>query len=257
MKHAILLCCVLCMAWAAVTAGATEITVPGPDPDLLAVFNHASGYASDPYNPVRVAKRPPPRHHGHVTILKLWEPGTGGPGGGLGGSTHPFSAADEALFRIELFDADDPGRGSRIIDIPISGEIHTGPRTPGDAVQTFDAEMFRLQGQILGDPDFDLLGVRAGSGFGLPSPGHTTLTRLGPPGSDFVVDSFFDITYEIDFVGAPGGVYDGVSGTESGTTRFGLGHTFIPEPSAAALLLLGLASMLRQRSRRRPRERQE
>jgi hypothetical protein len=32
-----------------------------------------------------------------------------------------------------------------------------------------------------------------------------------------VVDSFFDITYQIDFVGAPGSVLDGLSGVTLGS----------------------------------------
>jgi hypothetical protein len=111
----------------------------------------------------------------------------------------------------------------RQIDIPIGFETHTGPRTPGDPVQSFDTDMFRLFGQITnpgsGDPDFDLLRIVAGTDFGLPSPGHTTLTRIGPPGGNFAVDSFFDITYRIDFVGAPGGALGGMSGSTTGTIR--------------------------------------
>jgi hypothetical protein len=53
----------------------------------------------------------------------------------------------------------------------------------------------------------------------LPSPGHTTLTRQGPPGSGFAVDSFFDITYRIDFVGNPTGHVGGMSGSTTGTIR--------------------------------------
>ena len=80
--------------------------------------------------------------------------------------------------------------------------------------------MFGLQGQITGDPDFDLLRITAGSGFGLPSPGHTTLTRQGPPGSGWAVDSFFDISYRIDFVGAAGSPrIGGMSGSTTGTIR--------------------------------------
>jgi len=90
--------------------------------------------------------------------------------------------------------------------------------------------MFRLFGQITnpgsGDPDFDLLRIVAGTDFGLPSPGHTTLTRLGPPGSNWAVDSFFDITYRIDFVGRVGGALSGMSGSTTGTIRMGTAAPF-------------------------------
>ncbi len=113
---------------------------------------------------------------------------------------------------------------NRTVVLPDVGfETHVGPRTPGQPSQSFDTEMFRLFGQIVnpgsGDPDFDLLRITAGNDFGLPSPGHTTLTRLGPPGSSWAVDSFFDITYRIDFVGRPGGHLGGMSGSTTGTIR--------------------------------------
>ena len=73
---------------------------------------------------------------------------------------------------------------------------------------------------------FDLIAFRSGSNFGLPSPGMTTLTRLGPPGSDFQVDSFFDIFYEIDFQGADGSDLDGFVGT---TADNDILSTFTPD----------------------------
>jgi hypothetical protein len=107
---------------------------------------------------------------------------------------------------------------TRNITIPnVFCQSQVGPRTPGQPVQSFDTEMLGVQGQITGDPDFDLLRVTAGSNFGLPSPGHTTLTLQ--PGGNWAVDSFFDITYRIDFVGAPGGALAGRSGSTTATIR--------------------------------------
>jgi hypothetical protein len=95
------------------------------------------------------------------------------------------------------------------------------PRTPGLPVQSFNADMLQLQGQLPpGDPDFDLLRITAGSNFGLPSPGHTTLTQVG---GGWAVDSFFDITYRIDFVGNPSGPFGGRSGSTTGTIRIRAG----------------------------------
>ena len=41
-----------------------------------------------------------------------------------------------------------------------------------------------------------------GTAHGLPSPGQTLLVEM-PGGGDFNVDSFFDITYRIEFEGCP------------------------------------------------------
>ncbi len=111
----------------------------------------------------------------------------------------------------------------RSISIPILCQTATGPRNPGDPVQSFPTEMIALQGAIFGDPDFAQLDFTAGVAFGLPSPGQTTLTRLGPPGSNFQVDSFFDITYTVDFVGAPGGALAGLAGSTTGIIRMEAG----------------------------------
>jgi hypothetical protein len=57
----------------------------------------------------------------------------------------------------------------------------------------------------------------AGSDNGLPGPGQTVLTKL--PTGDFAVDSFFDITYRIEFAGCPGSQLDGYAGTTTATVR--------------------------------------
>ena len=131
------------------------------------------------------------------------------PGGTLGGGTLTVSGD----LRLEVSGTGSVSSLHRTVGLPITAEIHTAPRTPGDAIQDFDTDMFLLQGELFGDPDFDLLRITAGTSLGLPSPGHTTLTRLGPPGSNWQVDSFFDIEYRIEFQGAPGSTLDGLSGT--------------------------------------------
>jgi hypothetical protein len=100
--------------------------------------------------------------------------------------------------------------------------------------------MVALQGQLYGDPDFDVLRITAGSVFGLPSPGNTTLTQL--PNGNFQVDSFFDITYRIEFQGAPGGQLDGLNGTTQGSITMSTGDgipQLLPGLSAPMWLLLG------------------
>jgi hypothetical protein len=142
------------------------------------------------------------------------------PGGSLGGMK---SCADAAL-SMPMQGTGSLVGFSRNIVLPLGIEIHTAPRVNGNPVQTFNTDMFRLFGQTTGDPDFDLLRITAGTDFGLPSPGQTTLTQAG---TNWAVDSFFDITYRIDFVGAPGGSLAGRSGSTTGTVRF---HTGMSAP---------------------------
>jgi hypothetical protein len=135
------------------------------------------------------------------------------PGGSLGGEIETFGSA----LTLRLSGTGMLAGWSRTITLPARCETHTGPRTPGNPVQSFAAEMVRLEGTITGDPDFDYLHVVAGTANGYPSPGSTTLTRL--PSGQFQVDSQFTINYRIDFKGTAGGKLKGMGGSTEGSVN--------------------------------------
>lgn len=147
------------------------------------------------------------------------------PGGSLGGEKENFQSV--MLLQI-IGQGPMLGGYNRFIIIHGACETHIAPRTPGQPTQSFNTTMFALQGQIVGDPDFDLLRITAGDAFGMPSPGHTTLTQV--PGG-WNVDSFFEINYRIDFTGEPGSIISGMSGSTTGTIRMQAG-----EPACACQL---------------------
>ncbi len=150
-------------------------------------------------------------------------------GGTLGGHGDCF----ESTLELTVTGTGELAGFSRHLSIPVAGEIHTGPRNPGDPVQTFPTEMFRLQGELFGDPDFCTFRITAGTDFGLPCPGETTLTEL--PSGDFAVDSFFDITYQIEFEGCPTSQLDDMAGTTTATIRIETGFVeCVPTPDGSA-----------------------
>ena len=151
------------------------------------------------------------------------------PGGTLGGNIDMF----DSTVTLNMQGTGLLSGFSRTLDVPIQCEVHTGPRVPGMPIQTFPTDFFALGGGISGDPDFQQLIITGGTNNGLPSPGSTTLTQL--PSGDFNVDSFFDIAYRIDFVGAPGGALTGMSGSTFGSTAMvATGPNFFPSFCDAA-----------------------
>jgi hypothetical protein len=141
---------------------------------------------------------------------------------------------------------------SRSIDLllPDDGTNHmaSGPRTPNASPQTFDIEVLGLRGQANpADPDFGLLRIVGGSDSGMYSPGTTQLTSDGA--GHWTADSFFDLTYRIDFIGAPGGALAGRSGSTNGVAHFVL--RAVPEPSTLLLTAFGACALGGVRRRRR------
>ena len=140
-------------------------------------------------------------------------------GGTLGGTRAQYGA----ILHLPMQGTGALAGFSRFISMPLPDDgtnlIDTAPRVGGDPVQSFDAEMIALTGEIIGDPDFCTLRVWAGVANGLPpSPGRTVMDDM--PGNTWQVDSFFDVTYTIEFVGCPGSILEGMSGTTTGVVRF-------------------------------------
>lgn len=169
------------------------------------------------------------------------------PGGALGGTS---ASGTGPLFTWQMQGTGTLAGYNRTLVMPGNVfTVHAAPRMAFAPTQAFNTRVAQLQGQIVGvgDPDFDLLRVTAGNDFGLPSPGQTTLTQVGP---NWNVESYYDITYRIDFVGRPGGPFSGMSGSTTGVARFQIGMP-IPEPSgiavAASAAVAGLACIYRRR----------
>jgi len=136
----------------------------------------------------------------------------------------------------------------------------TQPRTPGNTVQTFATEMTNLSGSVANESTcnlFSSLTVKAGTGQGLANAtmGSTTITHL--PSGAWQVDSFFDVFYQIDFVGKPGSPLTGLSGSTVNIDPILMqaSATNIPSLSEWGMIVLilmlltaGIVLMLRRRA---------
>ena len=202
-----------------------------------------AAYASQPGSPLQILNGlAPGTTLDSDAVLSAPLSGSEAAGGSLSGTTASGNGMTISLHMI--------GTGSlagfvRDLVLPVSFTQDNAPRSPGTSPQTFNTALMAMQGQLApGDPDFDLLRITAGGSFGLPSPGQTTLTQAG---LDWSVDSFFDVTLRIDFIGAPASDLSGQSGSTTGTYRFSV----TPEPNAGLLLLLAACVPLAARPGRR------
>ena len=139
-------------------------------------------------------------------------------GGTLGGNGHCF----EATLELIVTGTGDLAGYHRNLSVTVFGEVHTAPRNSGDPVQTFAQVIYQLDGQLYGDPDFCTFHLLAGTSNSLPNSGQCTLTDLG--NGNFNVDSFFDITYQIQFEGCPGSPLDGFMGITTATIHLETGE---------------------------------
>lgn len=241
------LCVVVAATAMAATAGAT-VCVVGPNADLPPSCFGGGGYLS-PNDVHMIINGLPPgttielgaEHRDFFNITRTI------PGGTLGGEQENFNSA----LTLHLTGTGAAAGYNSFKSMQTTDQTSIAPRNPVAPVQSFNTEMNGIQGQLPpGDPDFDLLRITAGSAFGMPSPGHTTLTQIAP--NQWNVDSFFDITYRIDFIGHPGGPFGGMSGSTTGTIRMQAGESAVPEPASFCLIAFGALGTigLARRSRR-------
>jgi hypothetical protein len=136
------------------------------------------------------------------------------PGGSLGGDVEQFSS--EVVLELK-------GTGSlsgyqRTITVPnVAVEVHTSAQNIGSPQQDLTTDMVRLQGGLPpGDPDFARFEIVGGTYNGFPSRGRTVGTFNG---KGWAVESYFDVGYTIEFVGAADSPLEGYEGASSHVTR--------------------------------------
>lgn len=162
------------------------------------------------------------------------------PGGSLGGETETF----DSEVRLQIHGTGALDSYERVLVMTgVAVEIDTAPKQPGQPTQAFSTDMRSLVGEILpadGDPDFSLLRITAGTELGMPSPGNTTLIET----ASFDVRSSFNVSYQIEMVGAAGGPLAGLNSTTTGTVVMGTTDAGPPLPLVPSLGVIGAGSLV-------------
>jgi len=102
----------------------------------------------------------------------------------------------------------------RTITLNLDCEAHAGPYDKGEPFISFPTEMMRVEGGLQGDPDFEMLHLVGGTENGFPSPGHLTAVDQGD--GTYAIDSTFQMSFQVEYVGAPGGALEGFAGVMEG-----------------------------------------
>lgn len=139
------------------------------------------------------------------------------PGGTLGGE---LSVGYDQLV-LEIIGEGAWSAYRRTVTLPVQTFVNWGPKADHQARQGRAADVHFLYGQISGDPDFGLLRVTGGSGFGMPSVGHTLAEKQA--NGDYQFDSQYDLTYRVEWSGASGGLLAGESGAVQATLEMQAG----------------------------------
>jgi len=130
------------------------------------------------------------------------------PGGPLGGEVE----VSDTTLTLEIFGTGELEGYRRSVVLKADTITATGPRDAKAPYQDFANEMMHLDAVLEGDEDFKLLRITAGTENGFDSSGRTTIKLRR--NNLYEVTSFFDINYEIEFVGD--GKLEGLSAISQG-----------------------------------------
>jgi hypothetical protein len=133
------------------------------------------------------------------------------PGGVFGGTIDKF----DSTLQVTVVGSGELQGFKRTVSLSLACEAHSGPYDQGARIISFETDMMRIEGELEGDEDFASLRIVGGTANGFPSPGQLTAVDQGE--GFYMVDSMFDMSFQVEYVGAAGGALDGFAGSFEGT----------------------------------------